>query len=61
MIQSMNNSIFQQFKISSYIMNQKLNNVKRYTLVLMLEPKFRSNLTSPLCGTTEYPAAALDE
>ena len=57
----MNNSIFQQFKISSYIMNQKLNNVKRYPLVLMLEPKFRSNLKSPLCGKTDYPDAALDE
>ena len=42
-------------------MKQKINNVKRYPLVLMLEPKFRCNLKCSGCGKIDYPDAALDE
>ena len=36
--------LIQQYRVGRYILGQKLRRVKRYPLVLMLEPLFRCNL-----------------
>jgi MoaA/NifB/PqqE/SkfB family radical SAM enzyme len=46
----------QQIKVGLYILKQKLSGVKRYPLVLMLEPLFRCNLACAGCGKIAYPA-----
>ena len=38
-------SFFEQLKIAKYITNCKLNNMKKFPIVLMLEPKFKCNLS----------------
>ena len=45
--------------MSSYVLSQKLRRVKRYPLVLMLEPLFRCNLACAGCGKIQYPAHVL--
>ena len=50
----------QQFRISSYLINQKLHGRRRYPLVLMLEPLFRCNLKCAGCGRIDYPEEILD-
>ncbi|MGH8598467.1 MAG: adenosyl-hopene transferase HpnH, partial [Gammaproteobacteria bacterium] len=40
---------------------QKLKGVKRYPLVLMLEPLFRCNLACAGCGKIDYPDEILDK
>ncbi len=47
--------IRQQFSIARYVVGQKLRGVKRYPLVLMLEPLFRCNLACAGCGKIDYP------
>lgn len=51
----------QGLKIFSYIMKQKLKGVKRYPLVLMLEPLFRCNLECKGCGKIQYPEETLQK
>jgi hopanoid biosynthesis associated radical SAM protein HpnH len=41
--------------VSTYVLKKKLAGVKRYPLVLMLEPLFRCNLACAGCGKVQYP------
>jgi hopanoid biosynthesis associated radical SAM protein HpnH len=44
----------QQIRVGRYILGQKLRGVRRYPLVLMLEPLFRCNLACPGCGKVRH-------
>ena len=44
----------QQSTIASYIIQQKIKGVKKYPLVLMLEPLFQCNLACAGCGKIAY-------
>lgn len=50
----------QSLKIGLYLMRQRLSGVKRYPLVLMLEPLFRCNLACNGCGKIDYPDKILN-
>jgi hopanoid biosynthesis associated radical SAM protein HpnH len=50
----------QQLKVGFYVFKQKLLGVKRYPLVLMLEPLFRCNLACAGCGKISYPEEVLN-
>jgi hopanoid biosynthesis associated radical SAM protein HpnH len=50
----------QSLAILRYIARQRLRGVKRYPLVLMLEPLFRCNLACAGCGKIDYPEEILD-
>ena len=52
--------ISQQVRVGAYILGRKLRGVKRYPLVLMLEPLFRCNLACAGCGKIDYPESVLD-
>src|SRR5438132_4807070 len=52
--------IAQMFTVSKYVLTQKAKRVKRYPLVLMLEPLFRCNLACAGCGKIQYPDHILD-
>lgn len=54
-------SIYEQLALTKYIAEKNLENVKRYPLVLMLEPHFKDNLNSPVLGKYDYPEAVLNE
>ena len=45
----------QQIAVGSYLIKQKLKGVKKYPLVLMLEPLFQCNLACAGCGKIDYP------
>ncbi len=47
--------ISQMFTVSQYALSKHLRGVKRYPLVLMLEPLFRCNLECAGCGKIQYP------
>src|SRR5579885_723785 len=51
----------QMFTVTKYVLTQKLRGVKRYPLVLMLEPLFRCNLACAGCGKIDYPAPILNQ
>lgn len=51
----------QQLTVGSYLIKQKLKGVKKYPLVLMLEPLFRCNLACAGCGKIDYPDDILDK
>jgi len=51
----------QQITVGSYLIKQKLKGVKKYPLVLMLEPLFRCNLACAGCGKIDYPEDILDK
>jgi hopanoid biosynthesis associated radical SAM protein HpnH len=53
--------ISQQYTVAKYVISQKLKGVKRYPLVLMLEPLFRCNLACAGCGKIQYPDHVLDK
>jgi hopanoid biosynthesis associated radical SAM protein HpnH len=53
--------IRQQLAVGSYLIKQKLKGVKRYPLVLMLEPLFKCNLACAGCGKIDYPDEILDK
>ena len=53
--------LIQQYRVTSYILKQKLRGRKRYPLVLMLEPLFRCNLSCAGCGKIERPEEILDK
>ncbi len=42
-------------KIGVYLLKQHLTGVRRYPLVLMMEPLFRCNLACAGCGKIDYP------
>ncbi|OFX01096.1 MAG: hopanoid biosynthesis associated radical SAM protein HpnH [Alphaproteobacteria bacterium RIFCSPHIGHO2_12_FULL_63_12] len=54
-------SLHQQMRVGAYVMKQTLMGVKRYPLVLFLEPLFRCNLACPGCGKIDYPAPILNK
>jgi hopanoid biosynthesis associated radical SAM protein HpnH len=41
--------------VAAYVLKKKLTGVKRYPLVLMLEPLFRCSLACAGCGKVQYP------
>jgi hopanoid biosynthesis associated radical SAM protein HpnH len=49
----------QMWTVASYVLGKKLRGVKRYPLVLMLEPLFRCNLACAGCGKIQYPGHIL--
>jgi len=51
----------QQLRVGSYVLKQHLKGVKRYPLVLMLEPLFRCNLACAGCGKIDYPEEILNQ
>ena len=51
----------QQLSVGLYVLKQKLLRVKRYPLVLMLEPLFRCNLACAGCGKIAYPEHILNK
>ncbi len=53
--------VSQMFTVTKYVVTQKLKGVKRYPLVLMLEPLFRCNLACAGCGKIQYPDHVLDK
>ena len=48
-------------RIGAYIAKQHFSGVKRYPLVLMLEPLFRCNLACAGCGKIDYPDDILNQ
>jgi hopanoid biosynthesis associated radical SAM protein HpnH len=53
--------IRQQLAVANYLLKQKFNGVKKYPMVLMLEPLFRCNLACGGCGKIDYPEETLDK
>jgi hopanoid biosynthesis associated radical SAM protein HpnH len=53
--------ITQAWTVASYVLGQKLRGIKRYPLVLMLEPLFRCNLACAGCGKIQYPDHILNK
>lgn len=51
--------VSQMWTVATYVLGQKVRGVKRYPLVLMLEPLFRCNLACAGCGKIQYPAEIL--
>jgi hopanoid biosynthesis associated radical SAM protein HpnH len=49
----------QMWAVASYVLGKRLRGVKRYPLVVMLEPLFRCNLACAGCGKIQYPAHIL--
>jgi hopanoid biosynthesis associated radical SAM protein HpnH len=47
--------ISQMYTVSQYALSNHIRRVKRYPLVLMLEPLFRCNLECAGCGKIQYP------
>ena len=48
-------------KVGAYVAKQHLTRVKRYPMVLMLEPLFRCNLACNGCGKIDYPSEILNQ
>lgn len=53
--------VSQMWTVATYVLKQRLRGVKRYPLVLMLEPLFRCNLECAGCGKIQYPANVLKQ
>jgi hopanoid biosynthesis associated radical SAM protein HpnH len=53
--------LIQQIRVGGYVLKQRLKGVRRYPLVLMLEPLFRCNLACSGCGKIDYPDDILNE
>jgi hopanoid biosynthesis associated radical SAM protein HpnH len=51
----------QQIAVGTYLLKQKLRGVKKYPMVLMLEPLFKCNLACTGCGKIDYPDHILDQ
>lgn len=49
----------QMWTVASYVLGQRLRGVKRFPLVLMLEPLFRCNLACTGCGKIQHPPETL--
>ena len=54
-------SLLQTYRVASYLAGRKLRGVKRYPLVLMLEPLFMCNLACSGCGKIDYPKEILQK
>jgi hopanoid biosynthesis associated radical SAM protein HpnH len=53
--------LIQKYQVARYIAGRKLRGVKRYPLVLMLEPLFQCNLACAGCGKIDYPKEILQK
>jgi hopanoid biosynthesis associated radical SAM protein HpnH len=53
--------LHQTIRVGAYVVGQHLRGVRRYPLVLMLEPLFRCNLACAGCGKIDYPDAILNQ
>ena len=53
--------ISQMWTVARYVLGKKLRGVKRYPLVLMLEPLFRCNLACAGCGKIQHPTEILKQ
>jgi hopanoid biosynthesis associated radical SAM protein HpnH len=53
--------LIQSYSVARYIIGNKLRGVKRYPLVLMLEPLFQCNLACAGCGKIDYPKEILQQ
>jgi hopanoid biosynthesis associated radical SAM protein HpnH len=51
----------QKIRVGAYIVKQHVMGVRRYPLVLMLEPLFRCNLACAGCGKIDYPDPILNQ
>ncbi|MDE8346230.1 MAG: adenosyl-hopene transferase HpnH [Acidocella sp.] len=51
----------QAVKVGAYVLKNHLMGVKRYPMVLMLEPLFRCNLACSGCGKIDYPSEILNQ
>ncbi len=51
--------LIQKIRVGAYVIGKRVAGVKRYPLVLMLEPLFRCNLACPGCGKIDYPSEIL--
>jgi hopanoid biosynthesis associated radical SAM protein HpnH len=51
--------VSQMVRVATYVLGKKLLGVKRYPLVLMLEPLFRCNLACGGCGKIQHPTLIL--
>ncbi|MBV8131793.1 MAG: adenosyl-hopene transferase HpnH [Alphaproteobacteria bacterium] len=51
----------QAIRVGAYVVSRHLKRVRRYPLVLMLEPLFRCNLACAGCGKIDYPDAILNQ
>lgn len=60
-IEGMGIPLHQVVRIGSYLLKKRLTGVKRYPLVLMLEPLFRCNLACAGCGKIDYPDEILNQ
>ena len=49
----------QMWTVTRYVLDKKLRGIKRYPLVLMLEPLFRCNLACAGCGKIQHPSHIL--
>jgi hopanoid biosynthesis associated radical SAM protein HpnH len=49
----------QQFHMAKYVIGKRLRGIKRYPLVLMLEPLYQCNLACAGCGKIDYPKEIL--
>jgi hopanoid biosynthesis associated radical SAM protein HpnH len=52
--------VSQMYTVAQYALSQHIGGVKRYPLVLMLEPLFRCNLECAGCGKIQYPEHILN-
>jgi hopanoid biosynthesis associated radical SAM protein HpnH len=53
--------LLQMYRVAKYLAGRKLRGVKRYPLVLMLEPLFQCNLACAGCGKIDYPKEILQK
>src|SRR5688500_4404620 len=53
--------LLQSAMVGAYVVGRHLRGVRRYPLVLMLEPLFRCNLACAGCGKIDYPDAILNQ
>jgi hopanoid biosynthesis associated radical SAM protein HpnH len=53
--------LHQKIRVGAYVAKKHFSGVKRYPLVLMLEPLFRCNLACAGCGKIDYPAEILNQ
>ena len=51
----------QAIRVGAYVVGRHLKGVRRYPLVLMLEPLFRCNLACAGCGKIDYPDTILNQ
>jgi MoaA/NifB/PqqE/SkfB family radical SAM enzyme len=54
-------SLNQVVRVGAYVVKKQIQGVKRYPLVLMLEPLFKCNLACSGCGKIDYPDEILNQ